>query len=139
MVPGNQQLQREDGIEFYNVLLLPPGGEEEEEVLLQSIYVYISCKQRSDIPPPISLLSSPVFVSCICSVLFIQSWAEARQFSRLYMTLFAERNNCRWLHFTLTLIKVACQPLPKEGLFVFKTPTSRGRGGWGQTFHNKNA
>ena len=28
----------------------------------------------------------------------------------------------------LTLIKVACQPLPKEGLVVFKTPTSRGRG-----------
>ena len=34
-------------------------------------------------------------------------------------------------HDALTLIKRACQPLPKEGLFVFKTPTSRGRGGWG--------
>ena len=32
------------------------------------------------------------------------------------------------LHFTLTLIKVACQPL-KEGLVAFKTSTSRGRGG----------
>ena len=30
----------------------------------------------------------------------------------------------------LTLIRVACQPLPKEGLVVFKTPTSTGRG-WG--------
>ena len=27
-----------------------------------------------------------------------------------------------------TLIKVACKPLPKEGLVVFKTPTRRGRG-----------
>ena len=33
-----------------------------------------------------------------------------------------------WNRFPLTLIRMACQPLPKEGLVVFKTPTSRGRG-----------
>ena len=37
----------------------------------------------------------------------------------------------------LTLIKVACQPLPKEGLVVFKTPTSRGRGGGARLFTTK--
>ena len=37
----------------------------------------------------------------------------------------------------LTLIKVACQPLPKEGLAVFKTPTSRGRGGGDRLFTTK--
>ena len=37
----------------------------------------------------------------------------------------------------LTLIRVACQPLPKEGLVVFKTPTSRGRGGGARLFTTK--
>ena len=34
----------------------------------------------------------------------------------------------------LTLIRVACQPLLKAGLVVFKTPTSRGRGGGARLF-----
>ena len=36
-----------------------------------------------------------------------------------------------------TLIKVACKPLPKEGLVVFKTPTRRGRGGGARLFTKK--
>ena len=36
----------------------------------------------------------------------------------------------------LTLIRVACQPLPKEGLVVFKTPT-RGRRGGARLFTTK--
>ena len=38
---------------------------------------------------------------------------------------------------TLTLIKVACQPVAKEGLVVFKTPTSRGRWGGARLFTTK--
>ena len=47
-----------------------------------------------------------------------------------------------YLHFLffssfLTLIRVACQPLPKEGRVVFKTPTSRGKGGGARLFKTK--
>ena len=48
-----------------------------------------------------------------------------------------QKNTARNLNNALTLIKVACQPLRKKGLVVFKTPASRGRGGGTRIFTTK--
>ena len=56
-------------------------------------------------------------------------WSGSGNKTRIRNTDF---NHCGFMTIhddsSLTLIRVACQPLPKEGLVVFKTPTSRGGG-----------